>query len=92
MVAFTKDGITLIELHHVPVRDVDAIGRIDVIGTKMIFTVYQMQPGDDGAEEAIVIDKLSFPISDIPDEIQFAIKVLAQVGRRILFERPMVLN
>lgn len=88
MVAFIRPGLSMVELAHVPVRHATSVGRIDVLDGRMILTIYEKQPGgNDGDEEAVVVDRISFSMCTVPDEILFVLSVLAKIGARHLLDR-----
>lgn len=91
VLTFIKPGINLIELAAVPVRYITDIGRIDVIDGKIIFTLYDLQPGEVRAHDAVVVDKVAMAIGNTPDAIQFVLSVLAQVGMTFV-TKPLVLH
>lgn len=87
---FLKPGVNLIELNHVPVRYSTDVGRIDIIGDRMIVTLYDLQPGESGQREAIVTDKVGFPLRNVVDAVQFVLAAIATTGLQVTSEVAML--
>ena len=89
MVAFSRPGITLIEMAPTPVRHVAGIGRVDILNGKMIFTFYDFQPGPEGGAEAVIVERLAFDVRAVPDEVQFTLALLERVDIRRVCPRRL---
>lgn len=89
---FIKPGVKLVEVTAVPIRHIDDIGRIDIMGDKVVVTLIEMQPGESGQENAIVVDKIAFQSNIASDMVQFFWSALAQAGVKVNGKKPLLLQ
>lgn len=89
---FVKPGVKLVETSAVPIRHIDDIGRIDIIGDKVIVTLIEMQPGEADRDNAVVVDKVAFRSAIASDLVQFFWSALAQAGVKVESKKPLVMQ
>lgn len=96
MAKFTcvKPGVKMIERQPVPIRHIDDMVRVDVIGDTVIVTLVELTPSDesDGEPEAIVVDKIAFRTTIASDLVQFFWSALAQAGVKVTGKKPLMMQ